>query len=90
MAARARRQPVPEPAPAAPPPPAFGTYALDQLNSCQCRFVCSSAGSDHRFCGKPTTIGGPNRHGSWCDEHLAIVFESWRPGGHVLRRAGRG
>lgn len=90
MAARARRKPAPEPAPVAPPPPAFGSYRLDQLGFCQCRYPASTVQGEHRFCGRPTTIGGANRHGSWCDEHLAVVYEAWRPGGQVLRRAGRG
>lgn len=69
--------------------PAPGSYRLDQIGFCQCKFPTATVGGEHRFCGQPTTIGGANRHGSWCDEHLAIVFESWRPGGQVLRRAGR-
>lgn len=88
MAARARRQPMPEPVVAAQPD--FGTCRLEEIKpGRQCRFPCSSVGTDHRFCGRPTSQGGPNKHGSWCDEHLAIVFEAWRPGGQVLRRAGR-
>ncbi|MBP2494654.1 hypothetical protein ABID82_005221 [Methylobacterium sp. PvP062] len=90
MAARARRQPAPEPAPAAVPvQPDFGTYRLEQLGSCQCRFPCSSRGTDHRFCGKPAVQHHPNRPAVWCADHRQVVFEAWRPGGQVLRRAGR-
>ncbi len=89
MAARARRQPAPESAPVAPAQPDFGTYRLEQLGSCQCRFPCSSRGSDHRFCGKPAVQHHPKRPAVWCADHRQIVFEAWRPGGQVLRRAGR-
>lgn len=90
MAARARRQPAPPPAPITPPAPAFGAYRLEEIKpGRQCRFPCSFVGTDHRFCGRPTSQGGANKHGSWCDEHLGVVFEAWRPGGQVLRRAGR-
>lgn len=62
MAARA--QPQPEP----------GTYRLEQLGFCQCRFPGALVRGEHRFCGRPTTFGRANKHGSWCDEHLAVVF----------------
>ncbi|MBP2494995.1 hypothetical protein ABID82_005020 [Methylobacterium sp. PvP062] len=89
MAARARQQPAPEPAPAAPPLPAFGTFACLELKDGQCRFPCSSHGGAHRFCGRPIAPRVSGKPSSWCAAHLAVVFEAWRPGGQVLRRAGR-
>ncbi|MGU3668453.1 hypothetical protein ACLBX9_30090 [Methylobacterium sp. A49B] len=89
MAARARRQLAPEPPPTAEQVPDFGTYRLDQLGSCQCRYACSSRGTDHRFCGRPAVHHHPKREAVWCAEHRDIVFVDWRPGGQVLRRAGR-
>lgn len=89
MAARVRRQPAPEPAPVAPPPPTFGTFECLELTGGQCRFPCSSNGSQHRFCGRPIAPRASGRASSWCAEHLTVVFEAWRPGGQVLRRAGR-
>ncbi|MDH2313094.1 hypothetical protein [Methylobacterium brachiatum] len=71
------------------PHPAFGAYRVDQLGFCQCRFPGGLVDGEHRFCGRPTTVSRANKHGSWCDEHMAVVFEAWRPGGQVLRRAGR-
>ena len=32
---------------------AFGAYRLEQLGDSQCRFACTSHGTDHRFCGRP-------------------------------------
>ena len=75
MAARARRQPAPEPAPVlAPALPEFGAYRLDDLRFCRCKFPTALVRGEHRFCGRPTTIDASNRHGSWCDEHRAVVF----------------
>lgn len=85
----ARRQPAPEPAPAAPLQPAFGTFACLELKDGQCRFPCSTVGGAHRFCGRPIAPRESGRSSSWCLEHLAVVFEPWRPGDQVLRRAGR-
>jgi len=89
MAARARRQPAPEPAPVAPPPPAFGTFLCMEMKDGQCRFPCSSEGGQHRFCGRPIAPRASGRQSSWCAEHLAVVFEPYRPGGRVLSRMGR-
>ncbi|WP_426315554.1 hypothetical protein ACN9MF_11575 [Methylobacterium fujisawaense] len=89
MAARARRQSTPEAAPVAPPQPAFGTFVCLELKDGQCRFPCSSHGSTHRFCGRPIASRVSGKRSSWCAEHLAVVFEAWRPGDQVLRRAGR-
>ncbi|MCX4194513.1 hypothetical protein OMR07_02230 [Methylobacterium organophilum] len=89
MAARARRQPSLDAAPVTPPPPAFGTFNCLELKDSQCRFPCASNGSAHRFCGRPIASRVSGKPSSWCAEHLAVVFETWRPGGQVLRRAGR-
>ncbi len=75
MAARARRQPAPGPAPAvAPSRPGFGAYRLEQLGDSQCRFACTSHGTDHRFCGRPAVHHNPDKPAVWCPEHQAIVF----------------
>lgn len=74
MAASARRKPAPDPAPIAADVPEFGTYRLEQLAFCRCKFPTATVRGEHRFCGKPTTIDASNRHGSWCDEHRAVVF----------------
>ncbi|QGY05548.1 hypothetical protein MMSR116_29375 [Methylobacterium mesophilicum SR1.6/6] len=89
MAVSARPQPAPEPPPVAEQVPDFGTYRLEQLDACQCRYPCSSRGTEHRFCGRPAVRHHPDRPAVWCVKHRDIVFVDWRPGGQVLRRAGR-
>lgn len=87
MAARARRKIVPEAAPVTPPKPKVGSFTIHDLSLFRCRFICSADGAPVRYCGHPTVPGPGNKHGSWCDEHRAVVFTP-RP---VLaaRKAGR-
>jgi len=89
MAARARRKPTQEPTTVAPPPPAFGTFTCLEIGHGQCRFPCSTLKGQHLLCGRPIAPRASGRPSSWCAEHLTVVFEAWRPGGQVLRRAGR-
>ena len=70
------------------PMPAFGAYRIDQLGSGRCRFACTGLDGPHRFCGRPTQVGRLNRHGSWCADHLAVVFTASRPGGPAARAVG--
>ncbi|GBU18046.1 MULTISPECIES: hypothetical protein [Methylobacterium] len=69
--------------------PADGDWPLPALRQGQCRFACTphNAPSDaHRFCGRPTRISRSNLHGSWCDEHLPLV---WGEGSIGERNADR-
>jgi len=84
VATRARRQLAPEASPVlAPARPEFGAYRVEQLGFCQCRYPGALVRGEHRFCGRPTTVSRTNKHGSWCDEHMAVVFAP-------LQRSGRG
>ncbi|MCJ2143679.1 hypothetical protein [Methylobacterium sp. E-066] len=67
--------------------PDFGTYRLDQLGFCQCRYPGALVRGEHRFCGRPTVMTDANKYGSWCDEHLPVVFT---PRAVVARRKAGG
>lgn len=70
------------------PPMTPGSYSLTDLSPNQCRYPCTEVANSserHRFCGRPTTPGEGNRHGSWCPEHLRIV---WARGTREEQRAG--
>lgn len=68
--------PYVEPTPALQP--AQGTYRIHELGFEQCRFACTADDvprDQHRFCGALAPIGPGNLHGSWCAEHLAVLFD---------------
>lgn len=66
-----------------------GAWPIADLRQGQCRFACTpdhARPEDHRFCGRPARIGPGNRHGSWCPDHLALV---WGRGSESERNAHR-
>lgn len=73
-----------------PVAPAFGSFRMEDLTQrCQCRFPVATVSNQHQFCGRPTVKSDRNRHGSWCDEHLEVVFERKRQTGASSRSEGR-
>lgn len=65
-----------------------GAFILADLRSGMCRYACTPDDvpkDQHRFRGAKTFIGPGNRHGSWCPDHLRVV---WGQGTREERRAG--
>lgn len=80
----------PAPAPIAPPPPdpEPGTWRIAELREGQCRFACTPHNARpeaHRFCGRRTQVGPGNLHGSWCPDHLPMVWSGAKTAGGMSR-----
>lgn len=92
-AAREGRRPAlppAAPAPIVPPPPTPepGTWRIAELREGQCRFACTphdARPAAHRFCGQTTQAGPGNLHGSWCPDHLPMVWSGAKTAGGVSR-----
>lgn len=74
--------------PAPPPVPEPGTWRIAELREGQCRFACTPHNARpeaHRFCGRGTQVGPGNLHGSWCPDHLPMVWSGAKTAGGVSR-----
>lgn len=71
-----------------------GALRIEELRLGQCRYACTADDAPrdaHRFCGRPTRIQRGNLDGSWCDEHLRMVWAAvGRPAGGLSRARAAG
>lgn len=74
---RRNHDPLAKPSVQPSPTHAPGQWPMADLGSSQCRFACTpdnAPASEHRFCGRPTRIASRNLYGSWCEDHLLLVW----------------